>query len=154
MDKKENISFVAENTLGKLAKWLRMLGFDTVYEIEPLAKRHYEPGRIRLTRTRKALKKYPPHRVIFIISDRYTEQIRQVIKTLGLTLSDIDPFTRCIRCNTSIQSMDKPPLFGHVPDYVWETHDTFRSCPKCNRIYWPGTHTQQSLERIRKLFEG
>lgn len=153
MDKNEDIRFVAENTLGKLAKWLRVLGFDTVFEREPLARKNREPGRIRLTRTRRTLKKYPPDGVIFITADGYTEQVGQVIKALGLTRADIDPFSRCIRCNAPIQPIDKPSVFGQVPDYIWETHDAFRSCPQCHRVYWPGSHTQQSLARIRNFFK-
>jgi len=151
--KKENICFVAENTLGKLAKWLRMLGFDTLYEKEPIAEKRCEAGRIRLTRTRRVVKQYSPEHVIFIAPDGFFEQIRQVVATLGLTQADIDPFTRCIRCNTPIESIDKSSVFGQVPDYIWETQDGFNRCPRCNRVYWPGSHTAQSLARIRDIFE-
>jgi uncharacterized protein with PIN domain len=153
MGQKEDIRFVAENTLGKLAKWLRMLGFDTVYEREPLAEKRYEAGRIRLTRTRRDAKQSAPDRAIFITSDRYLEQIRQVVTALGLTPADTNPFTRCIRCNAPIESIDKSSAFGQVPDYIWETQDTFSRCPQCNRVYWPGSHTAQSLVRFRDIFK-
>lgn len=153
MVKKEDIWFVAENTLGKLAKWLRMLGFDTVYEREPLAEKRPGAGRIRLTRTRRVAMLHAPGRVIFITSDRVLDQIRQVVTALGLTQADIDPFSRCIRCNASIESIDKSSVFGQVPDYIWETQDTFRRCPRCTRVYWPGSHTTQSLARIRDIFK-
>ena len=153
MGKKEDIRFVAENTLGKLAKWLRMLGFDTLYERGSLPERRLEAGRIRLTRTRCIANRCAPDRVIFITSDLYSEQIRQVVATLGLTQADIDPFTRCIRCNAPIESIDKSSVFGQVPDYIWETQDTFSRCPRCNRVYWPGSHTAQSLVRFRDIFK-
>ncbi len=152
MAKKDPIRFFAESTLGKLAKWLRLLGFDTVYERRPPAGSNRDPGRIRLTRTRRMLKSDAPDRFIFIASDGYLEQVRQVIRELGLTPEDIDPFSRCIRCNEPIQPIEKPSVFGQVPDYIWETQDTFHRCPQCNRVYWPGSHTRQSLARIRKLF--
>ena len=150
--KRDPIRFVAEDTLGRLAKWLRMLGFDTVYEREPFAKQVQSSGRIRLTRTREVFQKDRSGPVLLIHSDRYMEQIRQVIEILHLNLEDIRPFTRCIRCNASIRSTDKHTVFGQVPDYVWETNDTFRQCIECNRIYWPGSHTKLSMDRIRSLF--
>ena len=153
MAQEKNIRFVAESTLGRLAKWLRILGFDTVYERQPPAVKNPEPDRIRLTRTQKVLRQDPPEHVIRITADGYTEQLGQVIRELGLTLADIAPFTRCIRCNASIQPIDNASVFGKVPDYIWETHDTFRCCPQCGRIYWPGSHPRQSLARIRNLFE-
>ena len=153
MAKKDPIRFVAESTLGKLAKWLRLLGFDTAYEREAPGGSNRQPGRIRLTRTRRMLKSDAHGRLIFIASDGYIEQVRQVIQELGLTSADIAPFTRCIRCNEPIQPIEKPSVFGQVPDYIWETQDTFCRCPQCHRVYWPGSHTQQSLARIRKLFE-
>jgi len=152
VDTREHIRFVAEDTLGKLAKWLRMLGFDTVYEREPSAKQVQGGGRIRLTRTREVFQKDRSGRVLFIHSDRYMEQIRQVIEELDLNPDDIQPFTRCNRCNALIQLTDKNAVFGQVPDYIWETNETFRQCINCNRIYWPGSHTKQSMDRIRSLF--
>ena len=148
----KNIGFVAESTLGKLAKWLRMLGFDTVFEKEPSAAPVHEPERVRLTRRRRFLKKPPPGRVIFIMSDKVSEQVKEVVTALELTPADITPFTRCLRCNASIQPAGKSWVFGKVPDYIFDTQDTFQTCPQCNRIYWPGSHTGQSMERIRKLF--
>ena len=152
MDTSGHIRFVAEDTLGRLAKWLRLLGFDTVYEREPFAKRMQGGGRIRLTRTREVYQKNRPGRVLFIDADGYMKQIRQVVDELDLSLSDIQPFTRCIRCNGPIRPTDKNGVFGQVPDYIWETNEAFKQCINCDRIYWPGSHTKQSMDRIRSLF--
>ena len=155
MNHPEGIRFVAENTLGKLAKWLRILGFDTICEENIKRKKAYDPKRIRLTRSKPALqerqKKHGELR-IFIVSDHYWEQLTQVIKHLNITKDDLKPFSRCIRCNDSIQHIDKASVLGRVPDYIWETHHTFWTCRQCDKIFWPGSHQRQSMDRIQRLF--
>ena len=153
MEKSHEICFVAEHTLGKLAKWLRMLGFDTVYESDLSLKISYEKGRIRLTRSRRMGEKNRREGLLFIASDHYMEQLRQVVKAVEIIPDDLRPFSRCIRCNRSILPVDKNSVQGRVPDYVWETHDSFRTCDQCGRIYWSGSHTTQSMNRMQQLFD-
>ena len=143
--------FAAEKTLGKLAKWLRILGFDTIYGsyiINPT-----ESGRILLTRTKRIKDKYTTDKLIFIESDKPFKQLHEVIKALGIVKEDIKTFTRCIRCNTKIRTIDKNSIRSDVPDYVWENHNSFKACRECKRIYWQGSHTKRSMELIKKLFE-
>lgn len=144
-------NFAAEKTLGKLAKWLRILGFDTICDhdiINPA-----ESGRILLTRTKRIQDEYTTDKMIFIESDKPFKQLQEVIKTLGLVIENIRPFTRCIRCNTEIRTINKNSVRSLVPDYVWESQDSFKACSKCKRIYWQGSHTKRSMEVIKKLFE-
>jgi uncharacterized protein len=145
------INFAAEKTLGKLAKWLRILGFDTIYDpdiINPT-----ESGRILLTRTKRIRDKYTTDKLIFIESDRPFKQLQEVVKALGIVNEDLKTFTRCIRCNTEIRAIDKNSIRSVVPDYVWESQDSFKACIECKRIYWQGSHTKRSMELIKKLFE-
>ena len=146
--------FAVENTLGKLAKWLRILGFDTFYKPDLSAEELMDIGteRILLTRTVRILGKNTS-RIIFITSDNPFEQLREVIGTLGIAQKDVRPFSRCVRCNTMIQKVDKDSIRKMVPDYIWETHDAFRSCSQCERIYWPGSHAQRSRDIIEGLFK-
>ena len=147
--------FAAERTLGKLAKWLRLLGFDTIFEAQNSSDRFFKglpSGRILLTRTQAIREQYGTRKLIFIKSDHVQEQIRQVIYELGIVFQDIRPFSRCLSCNVEITEIEKDAVFGQVPDYVWETHDIFHTCPECKRIYWPGSHTQRHIERIKELF--
>jgi uncharacterized protein with PIN domain len=151
-----NPCFAAEKTLGKLAKWLRLLGFDTFYEPEITAARFIETlenDRIVLTRTQRIKKLLVSTRFIFIESDHLEKQLNQVVRELGLKVADTHPFSRCLRCNIQIVTAEKDSLWGRVPDYIFQTHDLFQKCPKCGRIYWPGSHTQRSLEKIRTLFD-
>ena len=157
MPSPENICFVAENTLGKLSKWLRILGFDTIYEKRAAQPGIYEPHRIRLTRSqavsRKRGDKYGEV-TIFIASDHYQEQLKEIIETLNIKKGALSPFSRCIRCNAPIQLIDKESVLGKVPDYIFETHGSFWTCRQCRRIFWPGSHHSQTMDRIKRLFEG
>lgn len=146
-----DICFSAEKTLGKLAKWLRILGFDTLYDPDFL--KHADSNRILLTRTKRIRDKNTTQKLIFIESDKPFKQLQEVIKALGIVNEDIKTFTRCIRCNTEIRTINKNSIRSIVPDYVWENQDSFKACIECKRIYWQGSHTKRSKELIKKLFE-
>ena len=150
-----NYCFAAERTLGKLAKWLRLLGFDTIFEGQNSGdtfSKGLQSDRILLTRTRAVQAQYGTRQHLFIQSDHVRNQIQQVIHELGIVFQDIRPFSRCLSCNVEITEIKKDAVFGQVPDYVWETHDIFHTCPECKRIYWPGSHTERNMERIEELF--
>ena len=150
-----NLCFAAEKTLGRLAKWLRLLGFDTLYGSEITAERFLdtmENDRIFLTRTQRLKKPLALRKFIFIESDHLEQQLNQVVRELDLKAADTRPFSRCLQCNALIVAAEKNSVRGRVPDYVFETHDRFQRCPKCSRIYWPGSHTRRGLEKIRALF--
>lgn len=150
-----NYCFAAERTLGKLAKWLRLLGFDTIFEAQNssgIFSDGMQSERILLTRTQAVREQYGMRQHIFIESDHVRDQIQQVIQELGIVFEDIQPFSRCLSCNVKITEIEKDAVLGQVPDYVWETHDIFQTCPECKRIYWPGSHTKRTMERIEELF--
>ncbi len=148
--------FAADRTLGKLAKWLRILGFDTIYESDVSTRGFYsqlDETRILLTRTQKIRKQFSGHRLVFIAGDDLFGQLRQVIDELVINFNESRPFSRCIRCNTPIVAVTKESVYGLVPDYIWETHDEFNRCRQCKKIFWPGSHTERSMEMIKKLFD-
>ncbi|MGD2187773.1 MAG: Mut7-C RNAse domain-containing protein, partial [Desulfobacterales bacterium] len=92
-------------------------------------------------------------KMIFVQSDHWAAQLNQIIRELGLTAAQTRPFSRCLHCNVPIVAAEKSSLRGRVPDYIFESHEHFQKCPNCNSIYWPGTHTQRSLEKIRQFFK-
>jgi len=151
-----NPCFAAEKTLGKLAKWLRLLGFDTLYEPEISSEQfiqRLENNRIFLTRTQRFKKQLASRKFIFVESDHLEQQLFQILRELDVKTADIRPFSRCLQCNVLIVAAEKDVLWGRVPDYIFETHDHFQQCPQCGRIFWPGSHTQRSFEKIRSLFD-
>ena len=150
------VCFAAEKTLGRLAKWLRILGFDTLYEPD-LPAGYFgglESSRLLLTRRATGRQGRTGNPYVVIRTDHYWDQLGEVIQAVGMTAESIQPFSRCIRCNSAIISANKADLQGKVPDYIWETHDVFRICQRCQRIYWSGSHIERSMERIRCLFNG
>ena len=152
MKQSRELRFTAERALGKLAKWLRILGFDTSFESETGGHTYIEPGRIQLTRIRDREKDNLPEKRVVITSDHSIEQLKQVLQTLKIEPLELRPFSRCIRCNHLIEKADKTDVLGKVPDFIWETHDIFHICRRCNKIYWPGSHTKRSLDNIQRLF--
>jgi uncharacterized protein with PIN domain len=147
------LKFAVDRMLGKLAKWLRVLGHDAIYG-EHLS----GPGLIRVARAEnrliltrdRGLKKKQPQDYLFIESDHYREQVRQVIRACGLKPLD-HAFTRCLECNLVLEPRSKAEVEKRVPPYVFVTQEHFSWCPKCRRVFWPGTHHQKMLEELKQL---
>ena len=148
------MSFYADRTLGRLAKWLRILGFDTVSEIDASKSGADCSGndRIRLSRKKIFCEQDPTGDWIAIESDHVMDQVRQVIKTMEITFDMINPFSRCLKCNTQLETADKQTVRHLVPDYVWETTVSFNRCPTCRKIYWPGSHHSRIMKTVQALF--
>jgi uncharacterized protein with PIN domain len=148
--------FAAERPLGKLAKWLRILGFDTAYQaggcLEKFV-RNLESGRILLCRSRRLPERWLSTDTIRIESDHLPEQLKQVVTVLQLSENDFHLFSRCIRCNLPIVELDKDMVRGKVPDFVWETQDSFSCCPACKRIFWSGSHLGRSQRQVQRLLD-
>jgi uncharacterized protein with PIN domain len=145
--------FLADAMLGRLAKWLRILGYDAAYfpgEDDDLLRQARGEGRILLTRDTRLLRRrgLPAH--VFIESDHVTDQLRQVVGALRLD-PESPPERRCVRCNVILESRPKAEILGLVPEFVWSHHETFWGCPRCRRIYWAGTHRRRMEEAIRAL---
>ncbi|MBI4526778.1 MAG: Mut7-C RNAse domain-containing protein [Deltaproteobacteria bacterium] len=147
------MKFIADRMLGRLARWLRIIGQDVTYGPHltgaGLLRAARADGRIILTRDRRVARRNPPE-YIFIQSDRFREQLRQVVQAFGLDPLQ-DAFTRCVDCNTLLQPISKEKVEEKVPPYVFSTQEKFSTCPKCRRIYWPATHEQKMLEELRAL---
>jgi uncharacterized protein with PIN domain len=151
-----NFRFAADRSLGKLAKWLRILGFDTTFESDYSSTKFFtnlDRDRVLLTRSLKVRKQFADHRLVFIEANDLLEQLAQIIDELAIAINDIRPFSRCLKCNSAIIDISKDDVFGLVPDYTWETHDRFSICPRCEHIYWRGTHTERTRKVIEQLFD-
>ena len=125
------VAFVAESTLGKLAKWLRIMGFDTIDAPKDLDKALMDTEgkpRIYLTRTRGVANHVKVPQCIFIVSDNPFEQLKEVIAAVGIVPEDIKPFSRCNRCNIPIRQVDKTYVKGLVPDHIFENNQLFQLC--------------------------
>ena len=153
----EDRRFIADAMLGKLTKWLRVLGVDVAYDPQAtddqLLRCAAQENRILLTRDRRLLGRRGAHRRWLIESDYYHEQVRQVIQRLGLKPGS-DILSRCIRCNTILQSVERALVAaGKVPPYVYATQTSFKHCPTCDRLYWAGTHRVNILRQLHAMLD-
>lgn len=145
--------FVADKMLGRLARWLRIMGQDVAYGPElsgaGLLRAARRQERLILTRDGAVPKRNPPP-YLMIRSDRFREQLKQVIEEFRLDPLK-DAFTRCAECNMVLQSVAKTTVEDRVPPYVFATQDKFSLCPTCRRIYWPATHQERMLAELESL---
>jgi uncharacterized protein len=137
---------LCERMLGRLARWLRLLGYDAPLLLEP--PRRLAEDEVLLTR-RQRLQGRP--RVVFIAHDRLEDQLRQVTSELGLRPDPQRFFSRCLDCNLSVEPIDRGQAAGLVPDYVLDTAPAFTRCPGCGRIFWPGSHGQRAVQRLAAI---
>jgi len=153
----QEIKFLADRMLGKLVKWLRILGFDTTYpsfdDDLSLILTARQEDRILLTRDANLIKRRNICDFLFVKGDHWEEQLLGIIKGLKLKI-DLNSkiFSRCSLCNTPTKDIDKKEIKTHVPPYVFLTQNKFVYCPSCKKYYWRGTHWQRMTQKIQKLF--
>lgn len=148
------IKFILTSELGRLAKWLRILGFDTEYFKEgnpsSLIIEALRDGRVIITRNHR-LPRSGGIRIITVEEEIIKEQVAEVLKILKIKPDAKTMFSRCILCNEELAGIEKEKIKERVPEYVFKTQEHFITCPKCNRIYWKGTHwgnVEKTLEEI------
>jgi uncharacterized protein with PIN domain len=138
--------------LGRLAKWLRLLGYDTTYysaASDPeLARRARAEGRVLLTRDHE-LASRRGLQTLFITSEVLEEQVQQVIEFVGPPPRP--PHSRCSVCNPTLDPVEPAEIADRVPPYVLRTQTDFRRCPGCSRVYWPGTHRQGMAQLLESI---
>lgn len=153
MDQRDRPRFAVDSMLGTLAKWLRIMGYDTIYfqrgEDVALERIALRGRRILLTRDRGIVKR-GNCRSILIRSDQLFQQLRQVIRELGLELRG-EAFTRCVICNLPLTPMEREEAKAKVPSYVYQTQERFITCRGCGRVYWSGTHWKKMAERLKEI---
>jgi uncharacterized protein with PIN domain len=144
--------FVLDVHLGRLAKLLRMLGFDTLYsnsyDDSSLSRISRDERRIILTRDRQLLKRSVITHGYCLRSDQPMEQLLEVVKRFDLR-EKLRPFSRCLRCNSVLEDIDPEKAASSVPPYVARTYERFKTCPDCGRVYWRGSH----WEHMRRILE-
>lgn len=151
------MKFILTKELGRLAKWLRILGFDTEYfkqdNLSSLMVEALRDERIILTRNQR-LSRPSGVKIVLIQAEKIKEQLVEALKKLNIKpLSDM-MFSRCIICNEELVDIEREKIKDRVPEYVFKTQKDFITCPKCKRIYWQGTHwgnVAKTLEEIWSL---
>ncbi len=138
--------FLVDANVGRLAKWLRAIGYDALFihdaDDRELVRVAAEQGRTILTRDRHI----PERRVVtggrvkvlLLVSDDFREQMREVAEALDLGFDE--RFSRCIECNVPLAEIAKDLVRDRAPPFVFKTQSSFQVCPRCDKLYWRGTH--------------
>jgi hypothetical protein len=146
--------FVADSMLGRLAKWLRALGFDVFFDASrddhAVIAEARARGAVVLTRDTR-FPKPPDVRVVQVRSDHVQEQLAQLVGELSLTLADVSALTRCTVCNEPLVAASRGEVWPHVPPFIYLTHERYARCPGCGRVYWEGTHGRRMREQLARL---
>jgi uncharacterized protein with PIN domain/sulfur carrier protein ThiS len=149
-----DLRFIADAHLGGLARFLRMLGFDTLHsntfadaEIRRLAQTE---RRIVLTRDRELLKCREVLRGAYVRALKPEAQLAEVARRYALAEA-ARPFTLCLACNVVLHPLERAAVAHRVPPAVYELHGEFMGCPACDRVFWPGSHYRRMREVLASL---
>ena len=146
------IKYIADSTLGKLAKWLRVMGFDTHYQPfyrQDVFERFVNDGYLLLSRQKSIADKYPHS--LLIRSDNVHGQLEEV-KRQGFLVEDRSIlFTRCLRCNTLLEDASIEDARESIPEYIFHQNITqLKTCRSCGRYFWPGNHRNNMISLLNK----
>jgi uncharacterized protein with PIN domain len=146
--------FIVDSMLGKLAKRLRMLGYDTLYDASMddrmILKTSKEECRYIVTRDEQ-LSKIRGAKVFLIISTKLDEQLSELKKSAKIRKDNKLLFSRCANCNTPLEKAKKEAVKDIVPKFVYDTVKEYRFCPVCKKAYWHGTHIDTLLKDLRNM---
>jgi hypothetical protein len=156
IDAQDPPRFILDNHLGRLAAYLRMLGFDTLYHNDyndvELAETAARENRVLLTRDRRLLMRSLVTRGAHIRHDQPREQIREVMERFGLARW-VNPFHRCLRCNQVLESVRKEQIVDQLEPLTRKYYDEFHRCPDCGQVYWKGSHYERMLRLVQSVME-
>ena len=150
--------FVVDVNVGRLAKWLRVLGYDTLFprhaDDNDLVRIALREGRVLVTRDsgfslRRAVRQ-GQMRVVQILDQDLNGQLRQLVRELNLELKN--GFSRCLVCNDLLHSVAREKVADRLPPYVYQNHSEFVECPQCCRLYWRGTHWSAMCSQIEQVY--
>jgi uncharacterized protein with PIN domain len=146
--------FILDNHLGRLAVYLRMLGFDALYrndfQDEELAQVSNREGRILLTRDKRLLMRNLVRQGYWLRSKIPRRQLEEVVRRFGLG-AIAQPFKRCVRCNEPLVIVRKEDVLHRLKPLTRQYYDEFRLCPACNQVYWKGSHYQRMCQLIEQV---
>jgi len=137
------LKFLADDMVGKLARRLRLAGYDTLYfrhiDDGQMATRARTENRIIITRDRKLADKFHLENVFIVGSEDPAEQFKQVVRAFDLDVRS-RAFSRCLECNELFEPVKKEDYEAEIPPRVYQRHNTFFRCPGCRKLYWRGSH--------------
>lgn len=150
------MKFIVDCMLGRLAKWMKILGFDVLFfskiEDDELLALAREEGRILLTRDTGLIEKSRPLKNLFIESENWRTQVNQVLSELALW-KKVKPYSRCIDCNVKLKDLQKEQAKNLITPFVYEHADSFALCTRCGRVFWKGSHHEDMEFKIKEILQ-
>jgi uncharacterized protein len=150
MENRSNKRFIADVMLGRLSKWLRVMGYDTIYRPfykEGVIYDFVRENRLLLSRNRRLINGYTPS--LFIESDHIGEQIREIVQKNYLPLDKSQWLSRCLLCNIPLEMVSPERAHGQVPEYITSQNTSaLYFCPSCGKYFWPGTHKAKMINQL------
>jgi uncharacterized protein with PIN domain len=141
--------FVCDIMLGRLSRYLRILGLDSPCAKNPDPPDTWERAKEPPYFFTKRLKGPSYERTVRIRSDRIMEQLAEVRHIIAPYVDPDTVMSRCIECNIQLVATARADIEHHVPEYVYHHHKDFKQCPSCKKVYWGGSHT----EKMRKWID-
>ncbi|MBS7648414.1 Mut7-C RNAse domain-containing protein [Candidatus Bathyarchaeota archaeon] len=154
------MEFVVDGMLGKIARWLRMLGYDTKYcnnmSDDEILKVAFKEKRIILTRDYQFFRKANFHgvRAIFIEGKTHIEKLADLSRQLNIDLEINIDKSRCPKCNARIMPISKEEVKAKIPASTYKIYDEFWICTDCGQVYWKGSHWKKinnALNQARQI---
>jgi uncharacterized protein with PIN domain len=146
------LKFICDDNLGKLAKWLRALGYDTLFQLTiedgEMVSLALKEDRVILSRDTRLSRFKIKDNYLLIQSENPLEQLKQVIDHFKLKIEEDLLFSRCLICNQYLQKVEKEKIKQRLYPYVYQTQENFVYCPVCDKIYWAGTHVERMTKRL------
>jgi len=153
----EGLKFIVDHNVAKLARWLRMMGYDTIVFDQPddwqMIRTALAENRIVITKDTGVMKRRVitsgKLRALLITDDDPEKQIQQVIATFQL--NNHKSLSLCLECNVPLVRVKREEIKDRVPLYVYQTKSQFVECPVCHRVYWQGTHWEAMMQTLSIL---
>jgi len=150
------MEFVADCMLGRLAKWLKIFGFDVLYfpkiEDKELLASARKEGRVLLSRDHALLDRARGLKKLFIESETWEDQVRQVLDHFKLW-REVAPYSRCLGCNVKLKPLSKSQAANLVAPFVLKQANSFAICPACGQVFWPGTHFEDMEDKVAEILD-
>ncbi|MDP2208174.1 MAG: Mut7-C RNAse domain-containing protein [Bacteroidota bacterium] len=151
------MKFVADTMLEKLARWLRLIGNDVVYDsykpLKELVDISNSEERVFLTRRKSFPESITPVTLYDICSENFDVQMKRVIAQFSLDIN-AKLFTRCVECNVEVEKViDKETVKDRVPQRSWEGFTEFYECPKCKKVFWKGAHIINTMKKLSRILD-
>lgn len=150
------MKFVVDCMLGKLAKWLKILGFDALFfskiKDDELLAIAAKEGRVLLTKDTGLIQQAKNVKTLFLESEEWPKQVRQVLERFDLW-QNVNPHTRCIDCNMALKDLSRENARNLVSSFVFEHADDFALCPGCGKVFWRGSHFKDMEAQIEQILK-